>query len=140
MFGCRHPLQQAGIGGYTSPGLALAGARAGGRGMLTGTIRAAALHSPLAAGAPRPAVGARRTSNNGRVPIATPFTEMFGCRHPLQQAGIGGYTSPDLAIAVARAGALGMLTGTIGAEALNSQLDAVPPDLAVGVNFLVPFL
>jgi nitronate monooxygenase len=74
------------------------------------------------------------------VPIATRFTEMFGCRHPLQQAGIGGSISPDLAIAVARAGALGMLTGTIGAEALVAQLDALPVDLAIGVNFLIPFL
>jgi nitronate monooxygenase len=74
------------------------------------------------------------------VPIATRFTEMFGCRHPLQQAGMGGFTTPDLAIAVARAGALGMLSGTVGAEALIAQLDMVPPDLAVGVNFLVPFL
>jgi NAD(P)H-dependent flavin oxidoreductase YrpB (nitropropane dioxygenase family) len=72
--------------------------------------------------------------------MTTRFTELFGCRIPMQQAGIGGMTSPDLAIAVARAGALGMLTGTIGSEALSAQLDVVPADLPVGVNFLVPFL
>lgn len=72
--------------------------------------------------------------------IRTRFTELLGCRHPLQQAGMGGATTPDLAIAVARAGGLGMLTGTIGRAALAAQLDVVPPDLLVGVNFLVPFL
>src|SRR5438094_9634848 len=65
---------------------------------------------------------------------------MFGCRYRLQQAGIGGVATPDLAIAVARAGGLGMLTGTIGHEALSAQLDALPPGASIGVNFLVPFL
>jgi nitronate monooxygenase len=65
---------------------------------------------------------------------------MFGCRYPIQQAGIGGATSPDLALAVTRAGGLGMLTGTIGSQALSAQLALVPDDLPVGVNFLVPFL
>jgi nitronate monooxygenase len=78
--------------------------------------------------------------DNARMPIATRFTEMFGCRHPLQQAGIGGVTTPDLAIAVARAGGLGMLTGTVGNEALSVQIDALPADASIGVNFLVPFL
>jgi len=74
------------------------------------------------------------------VTITTRFTEMFGCRHPLQLAGMGGLATPDLAVAVARAGGMGMLSGATGAEALAMQLDAVPRDLAVGVNFLVPFL
>jgi NAD(P)H-dependent flavin oxidoreductase YrpB (nitropropane dioxygenase family) len=65
---------------------------------------------------------------------------MFGCRYPLQQAGIGGVATPDLAIAVARAGGLGMLTGTVGHEALSAQLDVLSPDASIGVNFLVPFL
>lgn len=72
--------------------------------------------------------------------MTTRFTEMFDCRVPLQQAGMGGVTSPDLALAVAAAGGLGMLTGTIGAEALSAQLDVVPADVAVGANFLLPFL
>jgi nitronate monooxygenase len=74
------------------------------------------------------------------VALASRFTEMFGCRHPLQQAGIGGVTTPDLALAVAGAGGLGMLTGTVGHEALSAQLDALPPGTSIGVNFLVPFL
>jgi nitronate monooxygenase len=72
--------------------------------------------------------------------IATRFTEVFGCRHPLQQAGLGGMTSPALAIAVAGAGGLGMLTGSIGQIGLSEQLDAVPAGAAIGVNFLVPWI
>src|SRR5579859_6153085 len=53
---------------------------------------------------------------------------------------MGGFATPDLAIAVAEAGALGMLSGVIGARHLAEQLDAVPPDAVIGVNFIVPFL
>jgi nitronate monooxygenase len=53
---------------------------------------------------------------------------------------MGGFTSPDLALAVSGAGALGMLTGTVGSDALSAHLDAVPSGATVGVNFLVPFL
>ena len=72
--------------------------------------------------------------------METRFTALVGCRHPLQMAGMGGFTTPDRAFAVSAAGALGMLSGAIGAEALGRQLDAVPSNLVVGVNFLVPFL
>ena len=72
--------------------------------------------------------------------MQTRFTAVMGCRHPLQQAGIGGLTTPDLAFAVSAAGALGMLTGTIGAVALRRQLDGVPSNVTIGVNFLIPFL
>ena len=72
--------------------------------------------------------------------ITTRFTDMFHCRYPLQQAGMGGFATPDLAVAVSVAGALGMLSGTIGAQALSAHLDAVPAGVPVGVNFLVPFL
>lgn len=79
-------------------------------------------------------------SHDGRMAIATEFTRMFGCQHPVQQAGMGGVPTADLALAVARGGGLGMLTGTLGRDALAAQLDAIPPDMPVGVNFLVPFL
>ena len=72
--------------------------------------------------------------------ISTAFTQMFSCSVPIQQAGMGGFSTPDLAIAVAQAGGLGMLTGTIGHDALSSQLDVVPAGIPVGVNFLLPFL
>ena len=75
-----------------------------------------------------------------RVAIKTRFTDLLGCRHPLQQAGMGGLASPDLAVAVAGAGALGMLSGAGGVRALAGQLDALSPGLTIGVNFLVPFL
>src|SRR5579864_2155675 len=39
----------------------------------------------------------------------TAFTRLVGCMHPLQQAPMGGVSGPELAGAVARAGALGML-------------------------------
>ena len=55
--------------------------------------------------------------------------------HPLQQAGMGGIATPDLAIAVARAGGLGMLSA---GPHLSELLDAVPFRAAVGVNFLDP--
>jgi nitronate monooxygenase len=74
------------------------------------------------------------------VALASRFTEVFGCRHPLQQAGIGGIATPDLSVAVAGAGGLGMLTGTVGHEALSAQLVVLPPGASIGVNFLMPFL
>jgi NAD(P)H-dependent flavin oxidoreductase YrpB (nitropropane dioxygenase family) len=41
--------------------------------------------------------------------METAFTRLVGCRHPLQQAAMGGVAVPELAGAVAGAGALGML-------------------------------
>lgn len=72
--------------------------------------------------------------------IVTRFTALFGCVHPVQQAGMGGFGAPDLALAVSAAGGFGMLSGTIGAAALAEHLDQVPAAGHVGVNFLVPFL
>src|SRR5436189_5644691 len=72
--------------------------------------------------------------------IETRFTTSFGCAHPIQQAGMGGVSSPDLAIAVSNAGGMGMLTGTVGAEALSAHLDAAPANSTIGINFLMPFL
>ena len=41
--------------------------------------------------------------------MQTAFTRLVGCLHPLQQATMGGVSGPELAGAVAHAGALGML-------------------------------
>src|SRR6202140_67415 len=41
--------------------------------------------------------------------MRTAFTRLVGCAHPLQQAPMGGVSGPELAGAVASAGALGML-------------------------------
>jgi nitronate monooxygenase len=74
--------------------------------------------------------------------LTTPFTELLGCRVPLQQAPMGGVTTPELVAAVAEAGAVGMVPAQmLPAEALEALLD----DLAgrtsgvVGVTFLLPF-
>ena len=74
--------------------------------------------------------------------LTTPFTELLGCRLPLQQAPMGGVTTPELVAAVAGAGAVGMVPAQmLPAEALGALLD----DLAgrtsgvFGVTFLLPF-
>jgi NAD(P)H-dependent flavin oxidoreductase YrpB (nitropropane dioxygenase family) len=77
--------------------------------------------------------------------LSTAFTELVGCRVPLQQAGMGGVTTPALAGAVGRAGGLGMLGGAgLSAEQLVDQataaIDPGGAEACVGVNFLVPFL
>lgn len=71
---------------------------------------------------------------------ATPFTELVGCRLPIQQAGFGGVATVELAEAVARAGALGMLTlDTPGLdEWLAGGVRRGPGVPAIGVNFLIP--
>ena len=74
--------------------------------------------------------------------INTSFTELVGCPHPIQNAGMGT-ASPALGAAVARAGALGMISGALlSPETLENILDDVD-DVSpgcLGVNFLIPFL
>ena len=73
----------------------------------------------------------------------TAFTRLVGCTVPLQQAGMGGAASPDLAVAVADAGALGMLGMPMApAAAVAEVLESVGGRTSgpVGVNFLMPFL
>ncbi|GAC1542274.1 MAG: hypothetical protein NVS3B12_30200 [Acidimicrobiales bacterium] len=75
--------------------------------------------------------------------ITTAFTELVGCRHPLQQAGMGGAATPALAQAVAGAGGLGMLA--MSTASVDAVVDAVTAVCAgasgpVGINFLMPFL
>ena len=73
--------------------------------------------------------------------LATAFTELVGCQVPIQQAAMGGASTPQLAIAVSRAGGLGMLEHArliplADRVAAVEQADAGP----FGVNFLMPFL
>lgn len=74
---------------------------------------------------------------------ATAFTDLVGCRVPIQQAGMGGASTVALAAAVAEAGGLGMLAPH-GAppEQVAADLDAVAAatDGAFGINFLMPFV
>ena len=53
--------------------------------------------------------------------METAFTDLVGCRHPLQQAAMVGVSVPELAGAVATAGALGML-GEFDVEAAADRM------------------
>lgn len=73
------------------------------------------------------------------------FTDLVRCRLPLQQAAMGGVTTTDLVVAVAREGALGMIPASgLGATELAQQYtactDAAGTGAQIGVNFLMPFL
>jgi NAD(P)H-dependent flavin oxidoreductase YrpB (nitropropane dioxygenase family) len=72
--------------------------------------------------------------------ITTKFTELVGCEIPIQQAGMGVVSTPDLAAAVSNAGGLGMLTASV--DDLSADVDATlaaAPGRPFGVNFLMPF-
>jgi NAD(P)H-dependent flavin oxidoreductase YrpB (nitropropane dioxygenase family) len=66
---------------------------------------------------------------------------MVGCALPIQQAPMGGVASaPQLPVAVAAAGGMGMLSAVLQPAArLVTVLEALPAAV-IGVNFLVPFL
>jgi nitronate monooxygenase len=73
----------------------------------------------------------------------TRFTDLVGCRLPIQQAGMGWIAGVDLAVAVAEAGGLGMLAmPMVPPEVLDGLLADIRArtDQPVGVNFLMPFL
>ena len=72
--------------------------------------------------------------------VTTGFTALVGCEQPIQQAPMGGVSTPELAAAVSRAGGLGMLAAVI--PDLAAAVDTVrqlAPGKPVGVNFLMPF-
>jgi len=72
--------------------------------------------------------------------LATRFTELVGCTVPIQQAGMGAASTPELAAAVSSAGGLGMLTAS--ADDLPADVDtalAAAAGRPFGVNFLMPF-
>lgn len=73
----------------------------------------------------------------------TAFTELVGCRLPLQLAGMGGITTVALAAAVSEAGGLGMLNvSVLSADEISAAMDELgaATDAPWGVNFIVPFL
>jgi nitronate monooxygenase len=75
--------------------------------------------------------------------LRTRFTEFVGCSLPIQQAAMGGVATPELAGAVAEAGALGMVAGVmVPAPVLEQMLDELRAQTsgALGVNFLMPFV
>ncbi|HEX9548943.1 MAG TPA: nitronate monooxygenase [Acidimicrobiales bacterium] len=71
--------------------------------------------------------------------LVTSFTELVGCRVPIQQAPMGSVSTPALAVAVADEGGVGTITA-LGMTA--DQLDALLGDMAarttgvLGANFL----
>jgi NAD(P)H-dependent flavin oxidoreductase YrpB (nitropropane dioxygenase family) len=69
--------------------------------------------------------------------MQTAFTQLVGCTHPLQQAAMGGVATPELAGAVARAGALGMLC-EYGPEPAMERMTAaldIAANAPVGMGF-----
>jgi len=75
--------------------------------------------------------------------LTTRFTELVGCRIPLQQAGMGGVTTVDLGVAVSEAGGLGMIgAGGLPADDVRSRIEEAASRTAApfGINFLMPFV
>jgi nitronate monooxygenase len=74
---------------------------------------------------------------------ATTFTRLVGCPAPIQLAGMPLICGPDLVVAVAEAGGLGMMGAPLlTADVLAEILDGISARTrgAFGVNFLMPFL
>jgi NAD(P)H-dependent flavin oxidoreductase YrpB (nitropropane dioxygenase family) len=75
--------------------------------------------------------------------LSTAFTELVGCQVPIQQAGMGGVATPELALAVADAGGLGMVNMVMqSAGDVAAALDALTEQTSgkIGLNILMPFL
>ena len=68
--------------------------------------------------------------------LRTALTERLGLRHPIVQAPMGGAAGPELADAVARAGALGMLTAGPRSDADDLRRDVAAATEAVGIGTL----
>jgi nitronate monooxygenase len=68
--------------------------------------------------------------------VRTELTERLGLRHPIVQAPMGGVSGPELADAVSRAGALGMLTAGPGNGADDVRRDAAAARERVGFGTL----
>lgn len=73
----------------------------------------------------------------------TPFTTMLGCTVPIQLAGMGGISTPELAAAVSNAGGLGMVNlSSVAVGDIPGVFDDLDGRTSrpVGANFLMPFL
>ena len=71
--------------------------------------------------------------------LSTRFTELVGCRVPVQQAPMGSVSTPDLAVAVADAGGVGTVTALgMSAAQLDAHLGAMAARTSgvLGANFL----
>jgi len=75
--------------------------------------------------------------------LETKWTELVGCRLPIQAAPLPFHDAPDLAVAVAQAGGLAMVGLPMHPPPVVEQvLDTMtaPGEGVFGVNFLIPFL
>jgi nitronate monooxygenase len=75
--------------------------------------------------------------------LTTRFTEMCGCKRPLQLAGMPAIVTPSLACAVAEAGGFPMIPAAgVPTPLLEQAIDEVVSRTSApfGVNFLLPFL
>jgi NAD(P)H-dependent flavin oxidoreductase YrpB (nitropropane dioxygenase family) len=75
--------------------------------------------------------------------LETDFTRLVGCSVPIQLAGMGRVSTPELAAAVSDAGGLGMVNMVLApAEDVAVALAALVKETTgpVGINFLMPFL
>jgi nitronate monooxygenase len=71
--------------------------------------------------------------------LTTPFTELAGCRVPVQQAPMGSVSTPALAVAVAEAGGVGSITAMgLSAAQLDTMLAAMAAQTSgvLAANFL----
>ena len=85
----------------------------------------------------------RAAPGTGGDMLETAFTRLVGCSVPIQQAGMGGAATPELAAAVSNAGGLGMVNMVMTpAEDVAVALAALAKGATgpVGINFLMPFL
>lgn len=75
--------------------------------------------------------------------ISTAFTNLVGCRFPVQSVPIPGIATVEFVAAICNAGGLGMLPGSMAPpDAVNGMLANLREltDAPHGVNFLIPFL
>jgi nitronate monooxygenase len=79
-----------------------------------------------------------KSLEKGRCMLTSSFTELVGCRVPIQLAAMGNIGSEELAIAVSRAGGFGMIPGPQLPEALERLSEQTGGTF--GINFLMPFL
>src|SRR2546425_7147026 len=73
--------------------------------------------------------------------LRTRFTDLTGCKVPIQQAAIGGLARPQLATAVSDAGGLGMIyAGSFDPNQMTQVLEDMRHRTSgvFGANFLIP--
>ena len=73
--------------------------------------------------------------------LRTKFTDLTGCKVPIQQAAIGGLARPQLATAVSEAGGLGMVyAGSFDSDQMTEVFEDMRRRTSgvFGANFLIP--